>query len=274
MSRMRMHWRVLHAAAVAVLAVALASPVLGADPTSVPAVPSQDEAARALLLRMADFMAQAPALSVTMRSGYDAIQQDGQRIEFGERRRFRLQRPDKLRVDLERSDGERGTVVFDGRWITAYKPAENVYARVEKAGTSDQALVYMVRDLRATLPLARMFTTGFPADLRKRVTAVSFVEACTLFDVPTDHIAVRTAEVDMQLWIATGKEPLPRRIVVTYKSSPGEPQFRADLSDWSVKAGKDRSTFAFVPPPGAEQIKYLAPLPPADNSAASAGEQP
>jgi len=265
-------WR---AAVLAVLTAAVtAGPVRAADPTPAPEVSAQDRAARALLVDMADFMARAPAMSVTMRSDYDAIQENGQRIQFGERRRLLMQRPDKLRVDVERSDGERGTVVFDGRWITAFKPAENVYARVEKPGTLDQALVYMVRDLRATLPLARMFTTGFPVDLEKRVTSVAFVEECTLFDVPTDHVAVRTAEVDLQLWIAKGTEPLPRRVVVTYKNSPGEPQFRADLSDWKVQTKMDAAAFAFVPPPGAEQIMYLAPRAPTDVAAGATGEQP
>jgi hypothetical protein len=262
------------AAWLAVLAIALAAgPARAADPTPAPEVSAQDQAARVLLLGMADFMARAPAMSVTMRSGYDAIQADGQRIEFGERRRILMQRPDKIRVEVERSDGERGTVVFDGRWITAYKPAENVYARVEKPGNLDQALVYMVRDLRATLPLARMFTTGFPVDMDKRVTSVAFVEECSLFDVPTDHVAVRSAEVDMQLWIAKGPQPLPRRIVITYKNAPGEPQFRADLYEWSVPAKQDAAAFAFVPPAGAEQILYLAPRPPADDPTGPTGEQ-
>ena len=38
-------------------------------------------------------------------------------------------------------------------------------AASRKSGTLDQALVYMVRDLHATMPLARMFTTEFPASL-------------------------------------------------------------------------------------------------------------
>ena len=270
----KIHGLARPAALLAVLAVAVAAgPVRAADPTPAPEVSAQDRAARVLLLGMADFMARAPAMSVTMRSGYDAIQADGQRIEFGERRRILMQRPDKLRVDVERSDGERGTVVFDGRWITAFKPAENVYARVEKPGTLDQALVYMVRDLQATLPLARMFTTGFPVDLDKRATSVAFVEECSLFDVPTDHVAVRSAEVDLQLWIAKGPEPLPRRVIVTYKNAPGEPQFRADLYDWSVPAKLDTAAFAFVPPAGAEQIMYLAPRPPADDLTGPTGEQ-
>lgn len=271
----RTHRLARPAAVLAVLTIAVAvGPARAAEPTPAPEASAQDRAAQALLLGMAEFMARAPAMSVTMRSGYDAIQADGRRIEFGERRRLQMQRPDKLRVDVERSDGERGTMVFDGRWITAFKPAENVFARVEKPGTLDQALVYMVRDLHATLPLARMFTTGFPVDLEKRVQSVAFVEECTLFDVPTDHVAVRFAQVDLQVWIAKGPQPLPRRVVITYKNAPGEPQFRADLYDWSLPAKPDAAAFAFVPPAGAEQIRYLAPKPPAVIPTGLTGEQP
>jgi hypothetical protein len=254
-------------------AVAPASPEaeVPTDATAT-ATPVQDPAARALLLGMANFVAQAPGLSVTMRSGYDAIQVDGQRIEFGERRKILMQRPDKLRVEVERSDGERGGVVFDGRWITAFNARENVYARVEKVANLDETLVYMVRDLRATVPLARLLTTGLPADLDKRATEVTLVEESTLFDVPTTHLAVRTPDVDLQLWIARDPEPLPRRVIITYKNAPGQPQFRADLYDWKITPKFDARSFTFVPPAGAEQITYLAPRPPAVEAAAPAGE--
>ena len=254
-------------------AVAPASPEAG-SPAGAPeaATPVQDPAAKAILLGMANFIAQAPGLSVTMRSGYDAIQADGQRIEFGERRKILMQRPDRLRVEVERSDGERGGFNYDGRWITAFNARENVYARVERVATVDEILVYMVRDLRKSVPLARMLTTGFPADLEKRATEFTIVEEFTLFDVPTDHLAVRTAEVDLQLWIARGPAPLPRRVIITYKNAPGQPQFRADLYDWKIAPKFDAKEFTFVPPAGAEQVVYLAPRPPADGAQAPAGE--
>ena len=115
----------------------------------------------------------------------------------------------------------------------------------------------MVRDLRASVPLARMLTTGFPAYVEKRAAEVTLVEECTLFDVPTDHLAVRTPDVDLQLWIAKGAEPLPRRVVITYKNDPGQPQFRADLYDWKIAPKFDAKTFTFMPQAGAKQIDFL-----------------
>ena len=250
-------------ATVTVLAVVLvlgATPALAADDAPAAAATEQDPEARAILMAMANFLAKTPAYSVTMRSGYDAIQADGQRIEFGEQRRILLQRPDRVRVEVERSDGDRGMVLFDGKGITVFKADDNVYARVEKPGTVDSALVYLVRDLQLTMPMARMFHTGFPQEMEKLLTAISYVEEDALFDVPTDHLAVRSAEVDMQVWIAQGEQPLPRRVILTYKNAPGQPQFRADLSEWNLSPKVADNSFTFTPPAGAEQIPVLAPV--------------
>jgi hypothetical protein len=231
-----------------------------ADKTLSSPFAEQDLEASVILFKMADFLAKAPAFSVTIRSGYDAIQSDDQRIEFGERRRMLVQRPDRLRVDVERSDGDKGLVLFDGKAITAVKAEDNVYARVEKPGKVDDVVVYLVRDLQMTLPLARMFLTSFPVELKQQITSIDYVEVNHLFDVPTDHVTARSADVDLQLWIAQGEQPLPRRVIITYKNAPGNPQFRADLSDWDLSPKFTSDSFSFNPPEGAELIPFLAPV--------------
>jgi hypothetical protein len=236
------------------------APVLAAGDAPAATATEQDPEARAILMTMASFLAKAPAFSVTIRSGYDAIQADGQYIEFGEKRRILLQRPERARIEVERSDGDRGLVLIDGKGITAFKAGDNVYARVEKPGTVDDTLVYLVRDLQMTMPMARMFHTGFPQQVEKIITTVSYVEEDALFDVPTDHLAARSAEVDLQMWIAQGEQPLPRRVILTYKNAPGQPQYRADFSEWDLSPKVAADSFTFTPPAGAEQIPFLAPV--------------
>src|SRR5262245_65304884 len=46
------------------------------------AVTESPAQARAILMRMADFLGGAQRFSVSVRGGYDAVQQTGQRIEF------------------------------------------------------------------------------------------------------------------------------------------------------------------------------------------------
>jgi hypothetical protein len=236
-----------------------AVPALAADDAPSTNAAVQDPKAKAILMTMAGFISKVPAFSVSIRSGYDAIQADGQRIEFGDQRRILLQRPDRVRVEVQRSDGDRGMILFDGKEITVFKADDNVYARTEKPGTVDDVLVYLVRDLQMTLPMARMFHTGFPQQLEKLITSVDYVEEDTLFDVPTDHLAIRSAEVDMQIWIAQGEKPLPRRVVLTYKDAPGQPQFWADLSSWDLLPKAVADSFTFIPPAGAEKIPFVIP---------------
>ena len=247
-------------AALGVVLAFVATSALAADNATQTAVAEQDLEAGRILYEMANIIAKAPAMSVTIRSGYDAIQEDGQRIEFGEKRRIMLQRPDRVRVDVQRSDGDKGQILFDGKTITAFRAADNVFARVEKNGTIDEILVFMVKDLQMTMPLARMFLTNFPQALEKQVTSVSYVEEDHLFDVPTDHLAARSAAIDLQLWVTQGEQPLPRRVVITYKNAEGEPQFWAEFSDWTLSPKIEADSFSFTPPTGAEMIPLLAPV--------------
>jgi hypothetical protein len=265
-------WVVFSALAV-VLALGV-GPALAADKTPAVASAEQDPEATAIFYKMTDFIAKAPVFSVTIRSGYDAIQSDGQRIEFGGQRRVLLQRPAGLRVEVERSDGDQGLVLFDGKVITAVKADDNIYARAEKPGMVDDAIVYLVRDLQLTLPLARMFLTSFPKDMEKKVTSINYVEENFLFDVPTDHLAVRSADVDMQMWIAQGEQPLPRRIILTYKNAPGSPQFRADLFDWDLSPKVAADSFTFTPAADAEEVPFLIPVRQKGSLPMEKGDQP
>jgi len=217
-----------------------------------------DSDALDILKRMADTLAQAKGFTVTIRSNYDAVQDTGEKIEFGERRMVTLSRPSALKVEAQDSAGKKTIVTYDGKAIVVYTPADNVYGMVEKAGSVDNAVHYLVRDLQVRLPLALLLVTTLPDELDQRLVALDYVERDTLTPVPTDHLAGQTDEVDFQVWIPAEGTPLPQRITITYKNDDGEPQFRADLTDWVLNPDVSAAQLAFRPPDGAERIPFLA----------------
>ena len=130
---------------------------------------------------------------------------------------------------------------------------------MSRPGTLDQAIKYAVDDLKIRVPLAMMLLSTLPSELDKLVISADYVETTTITDVPTDHIAARTSRgVDFQVWVAQGSEPLPRRIVITYKDEKGLPQFRAGLSDGNLGPDISEALFTFTPPDGADRIQFLA----------------
>ena len=83
-------------ACVVVAGIALPALAQQTPPSAMIQPPAEPVDAKALLLRMADHLAKAQRFSVTMETGYDAVQSSGQKIEFGETRKILLSRPDNL----------------------------------------------------------------------------------------------------------------------------------------------------------------------------------
>ena len=253
--------RYLAVLAACLMATSSLSPAAAQPNASKP--PAQDATesakAKALLLRMADYLAKAQSFSVTMDVSYDVVQPSGQKIEFDETRKVTLSRPDKLRIDGMEADGDEHQVRFDGQDIVLYSPKEKVFGKLTRPGSVDETLYYIVNEMQTRLPLSLLLVTPIAAELEKRVSEISLVERATVDGKPTDHLAARTDDLDFQVWIATGDVPVPLRVVITYKKEPGQPQFRATLSDWNFSPKIDPAMFTFVPPAGTERVAFMVP---------------
>jgi hypothetical protein len=72
------------------------------------------------------------------------------------------------------------------------------------------------------------------------------------------HVAFRTEDIDVQMWIENSDRPLPQRFVITYRDAEGSPQFSAQLMNWDLKPKTPDSLFTYKPPKGAERIPFAA----------------
>ncbi len=218
-----------------------------------------EEQARAVVKRMAEFLSRAQRFSVTVDIGFDVVQEFGQKIEFGETRKIVLRRPDHFRVDETRRNGAKGGLVFDGKELAVFDTKENVYAtdaRVSGTGTVDEAIEHFINDLDMRLPLAEFLDSNLPKMLMEGVREAAYVEQSQIAGAPCDHVALRGDQTDLQVWVAQGDRPLPRRLVITYTREDGRPQFWAQFSDWNLAPEAPDSLFTFTPPAGAAKITF------------------
>jgi len=255
--------RALCAAGAAVL-MSLAGLACAQQPAPGKKAPKETESqaqARAILMRMAEYLGGAKAFSVSLRAGYDAVQKSGQKIEFSEARKITVSRPDRLRIEGEDSDGDKSLTVFTGKEIVLVNTTDNAYAVTPQPPRLDNAIVHYVRDLGMRLPLAMLLVSELPAELKARVRTVDYVEKTSLYGAPAHHLAARTDSVDFQIWVADGDRPLPQRVVISYKRDKGQPQFRALLSDWNLAPVVTDATFSVKPPEGAPKFSFAHQLP-------------
>jgi hypothetical protein len=158
-------------------------------------------------------------------------------------------------MDVVDRAGGRRLLVYDGRAIGFSDESQGVYATAAFAGDLDSMLAYVQRDLGVPTPLAEFVSRDLYEGLASSSSA-HWVGEQTLGGVRCDHLAFRNPERGLQLWVPQEGEPLPRRIVITYESERGRPQFRADLRDWELSPALPDSLFEFRPAPGAERIHF------------------
>lgn len=229
-----------------------------------------DEDAVIVLKKATSAIVLAKQFKVTTEFGFDVLQEDGQKLEFGARQEITIQRPDKARVSFNRRDGVNGGILFDGKQIAVFNPDEKVYAIEPFEGDIDDAFDHLTSELGIPMPLNDFFSSDPGAALAAKLDSGYIVGESTVAGVLCEHLALRNEEVDFQVWIARGETPLPRRIVITYKKEEGTPQFWAQFIDWDLSPKITGKTFAFAPPEGAEEIPF-AVVDPAD---AMGGGQP
>ena len=220
----------------------------------------EDSEARALsiLKKSADFVSKAKRFRLHAELAYDVVQEDGETLEFGATRTVTVRRPDRTYAESLRRDGHKTRFYFDGQAATKYDVDQNVYASAKIPGTLDAMLDYLIDRIGVPAPLADLSYSDLYSVMREKIDTGFHVGPSMVQGVACQHLAFQDEDADWQIWIEDGDQPLPRRIVITYKTFPGSPQFRAHLIDWDLEPKVPDSLFTFERPTGAQQIPFVA----------------
>ncbi len=208
---------------------------------------------------MADYLAAAKEFAYEAESGYDVVQDSGVKVEFGGSRKVLVSRPNRLRIDSQRRDGVRGTLIFDGDNIWAHVPDENVYATAEQPGDLDEAIGFAVAELSIKAPLAELLSPDLYKDVSAELTSALYLGETVVAGVTCEHLLMSNDYADLQMWITSGEHPVLRRIVITYREEPGEPQYRTQFLKWEMSPKEAKGQLEFKPPEGAERIRFYSP---------------
>ena len=215
---------------------------------------------KGLLKESADFLAAQSRFGFRAHVGYDVVQLNGQKLEFGSTRKVTVRRPDRIRIEVTQRDGDRMVLFFDGEQIAIDLPEEKAYVAAKKPGTLDAAIDYLVDNLDTPAPLHEFSSSNFYDGVKDAILSGFYVEEAALGKRRCHHLAFRTAEVDAQIWIEDGDRPLPCRLVITYKREEGSPQFWAQFHDWDLSPKTPDRLFEYTAPEGAEKLTLGAAI--------------
>lgn len=229
------------------------------------AEPVLSEDAAKIMARMTDFIAAAPAFTLASDTGHEVRQENGHVLEFGSQLTLAIQRPSKAIGRFESRNGDSSLTVLDGEaiWVSiwVHSAKENIYDTTRQPGDIDSSLEFLAKQLGVPRQLRDFFSKDLTTLLGGTVRSGYYVGESMISGVMCDHLALRGKKEDVQVWIAQGDEPVPRRIVITYRQLEGQPQFWAQFTEWNFSPELSDTTFTFSPPEGAKRIRFLVDIP-------------
>jgi hypothetical protein len=212
--------------------------------------------AKQLLKASTDFLASRQRFSADTRNTIEIALPSGQKIEFNSTATQSVQRPDKLRSE-RRGDLVEQAFYYDGRSLTLSQPRDRVYAQVDAPATLEEMLDLARTGYDVVVPFGDLVYKNAFDILMDGVTEGVVVGKAVIEGVLCDHLAFRAPDVDWQIWIQQGAQPLPRRIVITTLDLPNAPQFAVTVTRWDLDQQFDARTFTFSPQAGMNRIELL-----------------
>jgi hypothetical protein len=213
--------------------------------------------AKQILKASTDFLASQQRFTADTRNTLEIVLKSGQKIEFNSTGRQSVQRPDKLRADRT-GDLVEQVFVYDGKSLTLYNPQDKVYAQVAAPATLEGMLDFARTKYDIVAPAGDLVYKDAYDILMDGVTEGIVVGKAVIEGVLCDHLAFRAPQVDWQIWIQEGSQPLPRKIVITTLDLPNAPQFSVTVTQWNLAPTFDAGTFSFTPAAGVKKIDFLS----------------
>jgi hypothetical protein len=206
---------------------------------------------------MSDRLAGVTAVALEAEEVYDEVPADPPRQQLTSVRRVAMRRPGRLAADAS-GDALNRSFWFDGETFTAIDREQNVWASGQVPPTIDAALDWVFDQTGTVVPLADFLYADPYERLMGDVQRGVYLGIHEAAGVLCHHLAFEQAAIDWQLWIDAGADPLPRKLVIAYKTEDEVPQYSVTIRKWNLAAQLPDALFHFTAPEGARRVDVPA----------------
>ena len=249
----------LRTLATALLAVSLTVPAAHAQTSTTgaaqPAANAVDPASIQALKDMGAYLQTLNRFEASTTLTGERVLSDGEKLQHMASATVYAERPNKLRAHLWSARSERD-LIYDGKTFTMYLPREKYYSTVEFSEPISGLVNKLEDRYGIEIPMADLFKWGTAAAPTDKIESAMNAGQDFVGDDLCDHYAFRQGRFDWQIWIMTGAQSLPRKLVITNRADEARPQ-SVSIIDWNLRPVFDKATFKFTPPVDASRIEMV-----------------
>jgi hypothetical protein len=180
---------------------------------------------------------------------------DGQKLQHTATADLDVQRPNRIRALMKSARSER-QLVYDGKTVSLYTPAQKYYGTLEFDGTIGDLINRLEERYGMQIPLDDLFRFGTPAAQFDKIESAMNAGQDFIDHDLCDHYAYRSGNIDWQIWITVGSKPLPRKVVITNRADDARPQ-SVQMIDWNLRPTFKDAVFKFTPPKDSTKIEIV-----------------
>lgn len=208
----------------------------------------------AVLRQMCDYLKSLQEFSFHADVADDQVYLGGKKLQYGIEMETYVKRPDMVRVNAV-GDLVNKEFFLHGKTLTLYDKDKDVYAAMPVPANIEDALAKANRDYGLRVALTDLASPQLWEHVSGKIQHSLYVGLHNVRGVYCHHLAFDGKDVGIQVWVDSGRKPLPLKIVLVHKTLQGEPQWTAYLS-WKTAPRLSDALFKFTTPAGVKKIKF------------------
>jgi hypothetical protein len=204
-----------------------------------------DPAAVAAVKRMGAYLRSLKSMEIVSESSLDVVTGEGQKVQLDGITTYKARNPGFVINYV--SDLKARSFIYDGKNFTVYAPLLGLYATVPAPATNQEVLDTAYNKFGIALPLEDLIRWTDPNDIHPvNLKSAYKLGTATLDGVKTDHYVFRGPQLDWEIWLQQGEQPLPRKLVIVDRTNAAMPTFTSRLT-WRVDPSLTDADFIFKP---------------------------
>jgi len=218
-------------------------------------------------------LAAAKSMSFTALVSYEHPSRYGPPLVYTTRSDVALLRPDRLRV-ITFGDGPPSEFYYNGKFMMAFAPVENLVAIADAPPTVDAALKAAFDSAAIYFPFTDLIVADPYQGIAEGLELAFYIgQSNVVGGTRTDMVAYVASGVFVQAWIGA-EDHLPRRLRAIYLDDPAQLRHDMDLSDWQLDNPLAAEFFESAKAASANRIAFAKPSLPALPKAKPAAKSP
>ena len=185
----------------------------------------------------------------------DEVLENGLKVQLNKNTEVFADLPSKFKI-ISSTMTRSNEFYYNGSEFTMYTPHDSFYVSLKAPETVGKLINMAQNKYDLDIPLSDLFLWGSKYDTSNEIESALIIGVQQVNGVSCNQFAFRQKDVDWQICIQRGEEPLPLKLVITSKQEETQPQYIAILK-WDTAPLLLNQSYTFVPKSTDVKIKFV-----------------